>query len=127
MDGAYARARSRSRVLQYRYQTRAWIACQAGQKQLPPLDADQGATEGRTLVGLRRLPGGRGRFVGIEESQELIRSASALPADAQLLLGDVQDPPLQRVPTSRSISFLPSPCSNMSKARSASLKWRGVS
>lgn len=97
MDGEYARARRRSRVLQYRYQTRAWVAYQAARRHLPLLGTyevlDLGAAEGRTLVELRRLLGGRGRFVGIEASEELIHSASALPADTKILLGDVHDPP----------------------------------
>jgi 2-polyprenyl-3-methyl-5-hydroxy-6-metoxy-1,4-benzoquinol methylase len=97
MDGEYARARRRSRVLQYRYRTRAWIAYQAARRHLPELDGyhvlDLGAAEGKTLLELRRLLGGRGRFTGIEASAELIKSAATLPPDTKLLLGDVHDPP----------------------------------
>jgi 2-polyprenyl-3-methyl-5-hydroxy-6-metoxy-1,4-benzoquinol methylase len=97
MDGEYARARRRSRVLQYRYRTRAWIAYQATLRHLPQRDRyqvlDLGAAEGKTLLELRRLLGGRGRFVGIEASEELINSAAALPPDTLLLQGDVHEPP----------------------------------
>jgi SAM-dependent methyltransferase len=54
---------------------------------------DLGCAEGKTLLDLRRLLGGRGEFVGIEAAPSLLARAPDFPSDTRLLEGDVCDLP----------------------------------
>lgn len=93
MDGSYARDRRKSLPLQFRYEVRSLLAVQAFQRRQEPQDRyrvlDLGAAEGRTLLRIRELLGGRGEFRGIELSDELLAEAPPLPEGVELLRGNV--------------------------------------
>lgn len=93
MDGAYAAGRRSAPQLKFRYRVRAQLAVDAfharrgRQREVAVLEL--GAAEGRTLLAIRELFGGRGRFDGVELADALIAAAPPLPADTRLLHGDV--------------------------------------
>ncbi len=97
MGAPYARERGRSTVLSYRLRARALAAYQAAEKYIPFKGyyrvLDLGCAEGRTLLCLREHFGGRGEFVGIEASRELVDLHPQLPADTTLICGDALNPP----------------------------------
>ena len=96
MGGDYASGRSSKLELKYRYMVRARVAADAIRKHLYdteiPRVLDFGAADGRTLLELRELLGA-GSFTGLEYSTELIQYAKNLPADTQIIQGDVTDLP----------------------------------
>lgn len=93
----YAISRQRSPAVSYRYRARAKVARELAEKYIPFRGyyevLEMGCAEGRTLLEIRRLFGGRGRFVGLEASAELLASAPELPTDVTLVQGDVCEPP----------------------------------
>lgn len=99
LDAGYADERQTSKVLRYRYKARALMAYEMAKELLPSQDRyavlDLGAADGRTLLELRRLLGGGGRFDGIEAAPDLVERAPELPEDTRLFVGDVLAPPEQ--------------------------------
>lgn len=93
MDATYARGRERKPALRFRYRVRARLAVEAylcrtdfgGEHAVLEL----GAAEGRTLLEMRRLLGGLGRYAGVELSDGLLAQAPALPPGVELLRADV--------------------------------------
>jgi len=99
MNAAYAEGRASSPVLRYRLRCRAAIAHALAQQTIPFKGyyrvLDLGCADGRTLLELRERFGGRGEFVGVEASAELVAAAPSLPDDTRLLVGDVAAPPAE--------------------------------
>lgn len=93
MNPTYASDRRRKLHLRFRYRTRALLAFRAfercGLSMSDPKVLDFGAADGLTLLELRRLFGGRGHFLGIEYSRELLDDAPPLPDNVALRQGDV--------------------------------------
>lgn len=93
MDGVYAAGRRSAPELKFRYRVRARLAVDAFHarrgRQSEVAVLELGAAEGRTLLAMRELFGGRGRFDGVELADALIAEAPALPADTRLVRGDV--------------------------------------
>lgn len=56
---------------------------------------DMGTAEGRTLRALNELLSGKNYFVGVEYSEELIKSVSFLPKNIKLIRGDVNSLPIR--------------------------------
>lgn len=98
MGADYARGRVERLYLNYRYRVRATVAIQGYQRHhpSPPSDVsvlELGAAEGKTLLHIRDLFNSRGRYVGVELSDELLGQAPELPSNVSLLKGDVMDLP----------------------------------
>src|SRR5690606_26526665 len=95
MGADYAAGRLRARHLVYRYKVRAQVAVdalrEAGDSASSPSVLDLGAAEGLTLLQMRELLGGGGRYVGVELSDALLGEAPALPANVELVKGDVMN------------------------------------
>lgn len=94
MEAEYAAARLSAPHLQFRYRTRARVVAAAwrrhgGDPGAPRL-LELGAADGLTLLEMHQLLGPRGQYTGIEYSEELIRTAPALPPGAALLRGDAE-------------------------------------
>jgi 2-polyprenyl-3-methyl-5-hydroxy-6-metoxy-1,4-benzoquinol methylase len=97
MTADYAEGRVGKRHLNYRYRVRARVAVDAFRRfhpyQREVHALEMGAADGRTLLRIRELLGGRGKFTGIEFAQELLDSAPPLPENTQLMQGNVMDLP----------------------------------
>lgn len=94
LDKQYADAREKKSYLSFRYKERALVAASTIQKyfgERPIQLVDFGASEGRTLLEMRRLLGEKGTYMGIEYDQGLIRSAPPLPPGVSLLQGDITE------------------------------------
>lgn len=92
LDKKYADARKKKLHLSFRYKERALVAASIIRKHHgdhPVHLVDFGASEGRTLLEMRRLLGGEGTYIGIEYDQSLIESAPELPRGVSLLQGDI--------------------------------------
>lgn len=93
MDGKYAAGRVGKPALRFRYRVRAALAVEAYRKRAAGRPShrvlDLGAAEGATLLEMRALLGGRGRFDGVELSDELLAAAPPLPTDTALYHGDI--------------------------------------
>jgi SAM-dependent methyltransferase len=93
MDRTYAAGRVRKPALRFRFRVRATLAVQAYREIAGSRPShrvlDLGAAEGATLLEMRALLGGLGRFDGVEFSDELIESAPPLPSDTALYRGDI--------------------------------------
>jgi SAM-dependent methyltransferase len=93
MDAAYARGRREAPHLSWRYRARAFEAVRAYREVDAPAAEhrviDLGAAEGRTLLEIRALLGGHGRYDGVELSDELLAEAPELPDDVRLFKGDI--------------------------------------
>ncbi|RME56783.1 MAG: class I SAM-dependent methyltransferase [Deltaproteobacteria bacterium] len=92
LDEGYAVARREDPVHRFRLQVRARVVAHAARGHFTSFAGlrvlDLGAAEGRTLLELARLlPGAR--FTGVEFSRELIAAAPSLPAQIELIEGDV--------------------------------------
>ncbi|MFO8072514.1 MAG: class I SAM-dependent methyltransferase [Polyangia bacterium] len=88
----------------YRYRVRARAAVDAARSRLPDVSSwrvlELGAAEGRTLLHVRELLGGRGSFNGVEISPSLIDTAPELPHDTRLIRGDAGSLPAELEPSS---------------------------
>ena len=97
MDREYAKGRKNAPHLKFRYRVRARLAVDAfrarrgAQPDYSVLEL--GAAECLTLLAIRELLGSRGRFDGVELSDELIAAAPSLPENVTLHKGDVMDLP----------------------------------
>lgn len=93
MDASYAADRERLMHLDYRMRVRAQLAVEAFRRMRPdvqePRVLDLGAAEGRTMLTVRELFGGRGEYLGVEYAQDLIDAAPALPDNVRMIQGDV--------------------------------------
>lgn len=93
LDKQYALAREKKSYLSFRYKERALVAVSVIRKHLLHHNAlrlvDFGASEGRTLLEMRELLGGKGDYIGIEYDRGLIESAPQLPQNVLLIQGDV--------------------------------------
>lgn len=93
MKEEYALARARNAPLVFRYRTRALAAVRAYRRFRPddPPKAvlELGSADGRTLMEIRRLLGGRGYFEGVELSPELLSHAPSGVEGVQFVEGDV--------------------------------------
>ncbi len=103
MESGYARGRLRAPQMCYRYRVRARAAVEAARSRLPRLSfwrvLELGAAEGRTLLHVRELLGGRGAFHGVEISPSLIDAAPELPDDTRLIPGDACTLPAELEPS----------------------------
>jgi len=97
MDREYAAGRRNAPHLKFRYRVRAKLAVDAFRErrgsQAEHAVLELGAAECLTLLAIRDLLGGRGRFDGVELSDELIAAAPELPENVRLIKGDVMDLP----------------------------------
>lgn len=96
MDATYARGRDRAGHLRWRYRVRAAYAVRAFERRRTvahPRVLDLGAADGRTLLEIRHLLGGRGEYVGVELADDLIAAAPPLPSSVRLVKGDVMAVP----------------------------------
>lgn len=95
LDKQYALAREKKSYLSFRYKERALVAVSVIHKHLPRHDElrviDFGASEGRTLLEIHKLLGGKGSYTGIEYDRGLIESAPRLPQNVSLIQGDITD------------------------------------
>lgn len=94
LDKQYAEARKKKPYLSFRYKERALVAASTVRKyfgERPVHLVDFGASEGRTLLEMRKLLGEKGTYIGIEYDQSLIQSAPPLPSGVSLLQGDVMN------------------------------------
>lgn len=92
LDEGYAVARREDPVHRFRLQVRARVVAQAARGHFNSFAGlrvlDLGAAEGRTLLELARLlPGAR--FTGVEFSRDLLAAAPPLPAQVELIEGDI--------------------------------------
>lgn len=96
MDVGYAKDRSASPALIYRYKSRAIIVKDAVDRYLSSPHnirlLDIGAAEGRTLAEMKSIIG-KGEYVGVEYSQGLIAAAGGLPPTVRLIQGDAMHLP----------------------------------
>lgn len=111
MDASYAIGRLRKPALRFRYRVRAALAVSAyrriGGRRERHRVLDLGAAEGATLLEIRALLAGSGRFDGVELSDELLAAAPALPSDTALHRGDVEaDLPAELEPASYDLCTL---------------------
>lgn len=94
MDAGYARGRDEKLHLAHRLKVRAAMTVDAFHRLHPRVAEVQvlemGAADGKTLLQIRELLGGGGHYVGVELSAELLAAAPELPANVELLSGDVQ-------------------------------------
>jgi len=98
MNGRYAARRARAPHLTHRYRVRAQLAADAFRARLDcdaPRVLELGAAEGRTLLRMRELLGPRGRYDGVELSDELLASTPALPQGVRLVKGDAMALPAE--------------------------------
>lgn len=93
LDAQYARERTTRLELAFRYRVRARVVADALRRFLPryarPRLLDLGCADGRTLAELEALLPAGSELVGIERSEELLAQAPALPANVELVCGDV--------------------------------------
>ena len=99
MDATYAQERRRRAHLRFRYEVRAALAVNAFHARQGYQDRyrvlELGVAEGKTLLQIRHLLGGKGTFVGVELSDELLAEAPPLPQDTRLIKGNVMDLPTE--------------------------------
>ncbi len=93
MDAGYADDRTRRKHLIFRYKSRALAAVRGFLEFFPsarnPAVLELGAAEGSTLLEIRRLLGGEGRYLGVELSDSLLAKVPRLPQGVRVIKGDV--------------------------------------
>jgi SAM-dependent methyltransferase len=98
LDQMYASERQKKAELQFRYKVRAQVAAKIVRKYLSNTQSlrvlDLGPAEGLTLLELNSLVG-NGKFLGVEFSETLIRSAPPLPSNIDIIKGDVRNLPVE--------------------------------
>jgi SAM-dependent methyltransferase len=99
MGADYAAGRTARPYLSFRYRVRARLAVDEYLRRTN-FGAEHGvlelgAADGRTLLEMRRLLGGVGKFDGVELSDELLAAAPSLPPNTHMLKGDVTKLPAE--------------------------------
>lgn len=97
MDSEYATKREGNLPLVYRYRVRARFAASGFRSLRPSISSpsvlDLGAADGKTLLALRDLFDGQGKYTGVELSDELLAAVPELPSNVRIRQGDVMDLP----------------------------------
>ncbi len=107
MQAQYGRERAHKYHLQFRYRTRARLTVdnyrECSDRPPTPRVLDMGCADGRTLLEIRQLLGGRGCYDGVELSDELLSIAATPPPEVTFHKGDVTGLPATLEETSYSL------------------------